>query len=46
MPQKNGADQSDASGSMPKPQRTKMIKSSDDSEKKVIAIIVMIFIRF
>ncbi|KAL1554380.1 Transcription initiation factor TFIID subunit 14b [Salvia divinorum] len=37
MPLKNGAEQSDASGSMPKSQRTKIIKSSDDSEKKNLA---------
>lgn len=42
MPQKNGAEQSDASGSIPKLQRPKIIKSSDDSEKKVIVIIVII----
>lgn len=41
MPQKNGAEQSDASGSMSKSQRTKLVKSSDDSEKKVISFIFL-----
>ncbi|KAK6136671.1 hypothetical protein DH2020_029578 [Rehmannia glutinosa] len=34
MPQKNGAEQPDTSGSMSKSQRTKMIKPSDDNEKR------------
>ncbi|KAL0356627.1 UNVERIFIED_CONTAM: Transcription initiation factor TFIID subunitb [Sesamum calycinum] len=37
MPQKNGAEQPDTSGSMPKSQRTKITKSSDDNEKKSLA---------
>ncbi|KAL0365617.1 UNVERIFIED_CONTAM: Transcription initiation factor TFIID subunitb [Sesamum angustifolium] len=37
MPQKDGAEQPDTSGSMPKSQRTKITKSSDDNEKKSLA---------
>ncbi|PIN06134.1 Transcription initiation factor IIF, auxiliary subunit [Handroanthus impetiginosus] len=37
MPPKNEAEQPDISGSMPKSQRTKMSKSSDDNEKKSLA---------